>query len=66
MCGALTSSYALCSLGVPHLRKNDIPPQGGKPGWAGPPSTRIGPWFRLLKTIADSHSLTPEFEVSSC
>ncbi|KAK6153496.1 hypothetical protein DH2020_013135 [Rehmannia glutinosa] len=49
-------------IGVPHLREGDVPPAGGKPGWAAPPNPRIGPWLRLLKTIAESHNLTPEFE----
>ncbi|GLT27822.1 hypothetical protein SLA2020_027930 [Shorea laevis] len=50
--------------GVPHLREGDVPPQGGRPGWASPPSPRIGPWLRLLKTIAQSHNLVPEFEIT--
>lgn len=57
-------SIPSCGAGVPHLREGDIPPQGGKPGWAAPPSPRIGPWLRLLKKIAHSHNLVPEFEVS--
>ncbi|XXG72734.1 hypothetical protein AAC387_Pa07g1765 [Persea americana] len=63
---AVTNRPALTvhPIGVPHLRETDIPPQGGKPGWAGPPSPRIGPWFRLLKTIAEAHNLIPEFEVT--
>ncbi|KAG8388788.1 hypothetical protein BUALT_Bualt02G0161600 [Buddleja alternifolia] len=51
-------------IGVPHLREGDVPPAGGKPGWAAPPNPRIGPWLRLLKTIAESHNLTPEFEIT--
>ncbi|XP_059640613.1 D-aminoacyl-tRNA deacylase-like [Cornus florida] len=51
-------------IGVPHLREGEVPPAGGKPGWAAPPNPRIGPWLRLLKTIAESHNLTPEFEVT--
>nr|GME09228.1 D-aminoacyl-tRNA deacylase-like isoform X1 [Ipomoea batatas] len=51
-------------IGVPHLREGEKPLAGGKPGWAAPPNPRIGPWLRLLKTIADSHNLTPEFEVT--
>ncbi|XP_010260970.1 PREDICTED: D-aminoacyl-tRNA deacylase-like isoform X2 [Nelumbo nucifera] len=51
-------------IGIPHLREDDVPPQGGKPGWAAPPSPRIGPWLRLLKKIAESHNLIPEFEVT--
>uniref|UniRef100_A0A5B7BLJ1 Putative D-aminoacyl-tRNA deacylase-like isoform X2 n=1 Tax=Davidia involucrata TaxID=16924 RepID=A0A5B7BLJ1_DAVIN len=51
-------------IGVPHLREGDVPPQGGKPGWAAPPSPRIAPWLKLLKKIAESHNLIPEFEVT--
>ncbi|KAD4385383.1 hypothetical protein E3N88_25551 [Mikania micrantha] len=51
-------------IGVPHLREDEVPPAGGKPGWAAPPNARIGPWLRLLKCIAESHNLTPEFEVT--
>ncbi|XWS64161.1 hypothetical protein CRYUN_Cryun06bG0162600 [Craigia yunnanensis] len=51
-------------IGVPHLREGDVPPQGGRPGWAAPPDPRIGPWFRRLKKIAQSHNLVPEFEVT--
>ena len=49
--------------GVPHLREGDVPPQGGRPGWAGLPNPRMGPWIRLLKNIAQAHNLVPEFEV---
>lgn len=45
------------------MSEGDVPPQGGKPGWAGLPSPRIGPWLRHLKKIAESHNLLPEFEV---
>lgn len=48
---------------MPHLREGDESPAGGKPGWAAPPNPRIGPWLRLLRSIAESHNLTPEFEV---
>lgn len=51
-------------IGVPHLRENEVSPAGGKPGWAAPPNPRIGPWLKLLNTIAQSHNLTPEFEVT--
>lgn len=51
-------------IGVPHLREGDVPPQGGKPGWAAPPNPRIGPWLRHLKKIAEAHKLTPEFEIT--
>ncbi|KAM1497892.1 hypothetical protein ACFXTH_020915 [Malus domestica] len=33
-------------IGIPHLREGEAGPQGGKPGWAAPPSSRIGPWLR--------------------
>ncbi|KAL4570903.1 hypothetical protein LXL04_026567 [Taraxacum kok-saghyz] len=49
-------------VGVPHLREDEVPPSGGKSGCAAPPNTRMGPWLRLLKIIAESHNLTPEFE----
>lgn len=51
-------------IGVPHLIEGEQLPVGGKPAWAAPPNPRIGPWFRLLKSIADSQNLTPEFEVT--
>ncbi|CAL5445029.1 unnamed protein product [Camellia sinensis] len=49
-------------IGVPHLRQDKVPPAGGKPGWAAPPNRQIGPWLRLLKAIAESHNLIPDFE----
>ena len=61
--GCDLGSFNVCA-GVPHLREGDVPPQGGKPGWAALPSPRIGPWLRLLKKIANSRNLVPEFEVS--
>ncbi|EPS63066.1 hypothetical protein M569_11719 [Genlisea aurea] len=51
-------------IGVPHLRDGDVLPQGGKPGWAAPPCPRIGPWLILLKKLAESHHLVPEFEIT--
>ncbi|KAG8366494.1 hypothetical protein BUALT_Bualt17G0085900 [Buddleja alternifolia] len=51
-------------IGVPHLKDGDVLPQGGKPGWAAPPCPRIGPWLLLLKKIAESHNLVPEFEIT--
>ncbi|XLR50027.1 hypothetical protein HN51_000706 [Arachis hypogaea] len=51
-------------IGVPHLREGDVPPQGGKPGWAALPNPRIGPWLRLLKKLAQAHNLVPEFEIT--
>ncbi|XP_031100767.1 D-aminoacyl-tRNA deacylase [Ipomoea triloba] len=51
-------------IGVPHLKKGDVPPQGGRPGWAAPPNPRMGPWLILLKKIAQSHNLLPEFEIT--
>ncbi|KAK6133977.1 hypothetical protein DH2020_032279 [Rehmannia glutinosa] len=49
---------------VPHLKDGDVLPQGGRPGWAAPPSPRIGPWLMLLKKLAESHNLVPEFEIT--
>ncbi|CAN1794967.1 D-aminoacyl-tRNA deacylase [Linum perenne] len=51
-------------IGVPHLAEGEVLPQGGKPGWAAPPDPRIGPWIRLLKRIAESRNLVPEFEIT--
>ncbi|KAL5725937.1 D-aminoacyl-tRNA deacylase [Ranunculus cassubicifolius] len=51
-------------IGIPHLREDEVPPAGGRPGWAAPPNPRIGPWLRILKKIAESHNLTPEFEIT--
>lgn len=62
-CVAVDWFVILGGVGVPHLREGDVPPQGGKPGWAAPPSPRIGPWLKLLKRIAESRGLVPEFEV---
>ncbi|CAA3000981.1 D-aminoacyl-tRNA deacylase-like isoform X1 [Olea europaea subsp. europaea] len=57
-------SLTIHPIGVPHLQEGNVPPTGGKPGWAAPPNPRIGPWLRLLKGIAEAHNLTPEFEVT--
>ncbi|CAN1152312.1 D-aminoacyl-tRNA deacylase [Linum perenne] len=51
-------------IGVPHMAEGEVLPQGGKPGWAAPPDPRIGPWIRLLKRIAESRNLVPEFEIT--
>uniref|UniRef100_A0A7N0UJK1 D-aminoacyl-tRNA deacylase n=1 Tax=Kalanchoe fedtschenkoi TaxID=63787 RepID=A0A7N0UJK1_KALFE len=51
-------------IGVPHLKEGDVPPQGGRPGWAALPDPRMGPWIRLLKEIAKSCNLVPEFEIT--
>ncbi|KAG5229903.1 D-aminoacyl-tRNA deacylase [Salix suchowensis] len=51
-------------IGTPHIREGEVLFAGGKPGWAALPNPRIGPWLRLLRTIAESHKLTPEFEVT--
>lgn len=48
---------------MPHLKEGDVPPQGGKPGWAAVPSPRMTAWLILLKKLAQSHNLIPEFEV---
>ncbi|KAL3830591.1 hypothetical protein ACJIZ3_019393 [Penstemon smallii] len=47
-----------------HPIDGDVLPQGGRPGWAAPPCPRIGPWLILLKKIAESHNLLPEFEIT--
>ncbi|KAK4484032.1 hypothetical protein RD792_011246 [Penstemon davidsonii] len=57
-------SLTIHPIGVPHLKDGDVLPQGGRPGWAAPPCTRIGPWLILLKKIAESHNLLPEFEIT--
>ncbi|KAK2989395.1 hypothetical protein RJ640_008069, partial [Escallonia rubra] len=36
----------------------------GEPGWAALPSPRIVPWLILLKKLAESRNLVPEFEVT--
>ncbi|XP_027097917.2 D-aminoacyl-tRNA deacylase isoform X1 [Coffea arabica] len=51
-------------IGIPHLKEGDEAPQGGRPGWAAPPSPRMGQWLILLKKIAQSHNLIPEFEIT--
>ncbi|XP_057777465.1 D-aminoacyl-tRNA deacylase isoform X2 [Salvia miltiorrhiza] len=51
-------------IGVPHLKEGDVLPQGGRAGWAAPPCPRIGPWLMLLKKLAESHNLVPEFEIT--
>nr|XP_043607031.1 D-aminoacyl-tRNA deacylase [Erigeron canadensis] len=63
---AVTNRPALTihPIGVPHLKEGDVPPQGGKPGWAAVPSPRMTSWLILLKKLAKSHSLVPEFEIT--
>nr|GMD83665.1 D-aminoacyl-tRNA deacylase [Ipomoea batatas] len=56
-------SFAQFVPGVPHLKEGDARLQGGRPRWAAPPNPRMGPWLILLKKIAQSHNLLPEFEV---
>ncbi|KAM3256280.1 hypothetical protein ACQJBY_049022 [Aegilops geniculata] len=51
-------------IGVPHLREDETPPQGGRPGWAAVPNPRIGPWFRLMQKVAADQGLVPEFEIT--
>ncbi|TQD72595.1 hypothetical protein C1H46_041874 [Malus baccata] len=51
-------------IGILHLRESEAGPQGGKPGWAAPPSPSIGPWLRHLKKFAQAHNLVPEFEIT--
>lgn len=55
----------ICFEGVPHICEGEYLPQGGRPGWAGLPNPRIGPWLRLMKKIAEANGLIPEFEVNS-
>ncbi|KAM0831155.1 hypothetical protein ACQ4PT_065741 [Festuca glaucescens] len=50
-------------IGVPHLREDETPPQGGRPGWAALTNPRIGPWLRLLQKVAADQGLVPEFEI---
>nr|GMC68161.1 DDT domain-containing protein DDB_G0282237 [Ipomoea batatas] len=57
-------SFAQSVPGVPHLKEGDARPQGGRPRWAAPPNPRMGPWLILLKKIAQSHNLLPEFEIN--
>ncbi|KAJ6868566.1 hypothetical protein NC651_033597 [Populus alba x Populus x berolinensis] len=57
-------SLTVHPIGTPHIGEGEVLFAGGKPGWAAPPNPRIGPWLRLLRTIAESHKLTPEFEVT--
>ncbi|TVU10934.1 hypothetical protein EJB05_44489 [Eragrostis curvula] len=51
-------------IGVPHLREDESPPQGGIPGWAAMPNPRIGPWLRLMRKVAADQGLVPEFEIT--
>ncbi|XP_050224575.1 D-aminoacyl-tRNA deacylase-like isoform X1 [Mercurialis annua] len=51
-------------IGTPHVTEGEVLVAGGKPRWAAPPNPRIGPWLRLLRCIAASHNLSPEFEVT--
>ncbi|XP_047049473.1 D-aminoacyl-tRNA deacylase-like [Lolium rigidum] len=51
-------------IGVPHLREDETPPQGGRPGWAALTNPRIGPWLRLLQKVAADQGLVPEFEIT--
>ncbi|XP_062193840.1 D-aminoacyl-tRNA deacylase [Phragmites australis] len=51
-------------IGVPHLREDETPPQGGAPGWAAIPNPRIGPWLRLMQKVAAGQGLVPEFEIT--
>lgn len=60
--GIISVLWYKYNAGVPHLREGDVPPQGGRPGWAAPPDPRMGPWLRLLKEMAASRDMIPEFE----
>ncbi|KAE8766654.1 D-aminoacyl-tRNA deacylase [Hordeum vulgare] len=57
-CPALT----VHPIGVPHLREDETPPQGGRPGWATVPNPLIGPCLRLMQKVAAYQGLVPEFE----
>ncbi|KAL3501541.1 hypothetical protein ACH5RR_035990 [Cinchona calisaya] len=57
-------ALAIHPIGIPHLKEGDEAPQGGRPGWAAPPNPRMGQWLILLKKIAQSHNLIPEFEIT--
>ncbi|XP_024372972.1 D-aminoacyl-tRNA deacylase isoform X2 [Physcomitrium patens] len=64
--GAASNRPALTvhPIGVPHLMKHENPPAGGRAGRVSPPNPRIGPWFRLLKSLSATNKLLPEFEVT--
>ena len=58
-----TPCLTLHPIGVPHLDHSQIPEFGGESGLAPPPSTRLGPWWRLLKSKWNKQSI-PDFSLS--
>jgi D-aminoacyl-tRNA deacylase len=58
-----TPCLTLHPIGVPHLNHDEIPEFGGESGYAPPPSTRLGPWWRLLKAKWSKDPL-PDFSLS--
>ena len=58
-----TPCLTLHPIGVPHLSHDDIPEFGGRSGYAPPPSTRLGPWWRLLKAKWTTDQI-PDFSLS--
>ena len=58
-----TPCLTLHPIGVPHIEQNTIPEFGGKSGYAPPPSTRLGPWWRLLNEKWVDQSI-PDFLLS--
>ena len=58
-----TPCLTLHPIGVPHLSHGDIPEFGGRSGYAPPPSTRLGSWWRLLKAKWATDSI-PDFSLS--
>ena len=58
-----TPCLTLHPIGVPHLDHSKTPEFGGESGLAPPPSTRLGPWWRLLKSKWNEQSI-PDFTLS--
>ena len=58
-----TPCLTLHPIGVPHLEHNSTPDFGGQSGFAPPPSTRLGPWWRLLNEKWVEQSI-PDFSLS--
>lgn len=51
-------------IGTPQVLEGEELAAGGRARWAAPPNPRIGSWLKLLKDIAESHNLVPEFEIT--
>lgn len=58
-----TPCLTLHPIGVPHLAHDKLPDFGGESGFAPPPSTRLGPWWRLLQEKWVGNSI-PDFSLS--